>query len=517
MTSIEILGTTSGAEKWQRLAPAAIIHFAIQFVMQFLKQGIQGLAPLGFLAFTAGENRWFFIGLIGIGVATLLLVAAFLSYQKFKFRLSGDTFLIQKGVFKRKRLSLAYDRIQNVAFKQPIYFRPFNLVALGIESAGSSGEEVSLAGIPRSLAEEIRTLIFEKRDEIKLPSDVSQEIEDRGSKEKEADGEEIIKQPISELVRYGLSNNNIWVLASVIAGTFAQVEWDDYVVLAGARDLLEQISAQGKFAAVLVGIGTFAAIVAVLLSVSVLGAIITYYGYRLTRSDGRFHRTTGLFERRETSLPEHKVQSLVIRQAWPARLLNRFHLQLRKVGFSRTNSQNPQRSDSKLLVPSVTAEFSRKFSNLLYPAFDWHSLELKNIHTAFIRRTVVWILIPIAIIPATGLSIAFGPIALIILLLPILLTPLVMLRRVRYGYATDGKFAVIRSGFIGHKLTLFPFYKVQTVRLWQSPGQRKRGLASLSIKLAGFSLEIPYMPLEEARDWRDRILYEVESHKGSWM
>jgi len=519
MISAELLGTQSGADKWQRLAPAAIIHFIVKFIVQFIKQGVQGLLPLGAVILTAGENRWFIISLVLVGVVILLLSGAVMSYFKFRFRLSGDTFLIQKGVFKRKRLSLTYGRIQNIAFKQPIYFRPFHLVVLGVESAGSSGEEVSLAGIPRSLAEEIRSVVFEKRTASPLnANEDAKENNDTDTQALAGDTEEILRQPPSELVRYGLSNNNIWVFAGITAGAIAQIDWDDWFFLADLKHGIETVASQSKLTAALMASGVFISIVLLLLAVSALGAVVTYYNYHLTRSDGRFHRTKGLFERQETSLPENKVQSLVIKQTWPARLLGRFHLTMRQVGFSRSNNGYPgAASNSKFLIPSVTDVFSVDFSAKLYPDFDWSRDQLKPIDRAFTRKIVLWIMLPIAAIPATALTIVFNPLGLLVLLVPFLLAPIIMLVRARYGYATDGKHGIVRSGFIGYKLTIFPFYKVQTVQLWQSPGQRERGLASLTIKLAGFTLEVPYIPLADAQSWRDQILYEIENHKGAWM
>jgi len=519
MTSIEFLGTQAGANKWQRLAPAAIIYFAIRFLVQIAKQGVQGLVPLAAVAVTAGENRWFIIGLIAVAAVTALLVGAFLSFLKFRFRLSDDTVLIQSGVLKRKRLTLSYSRIQNIVFKQPIYFRPFGLVVLGIESAGSSSEEVSLGGIPRALAEEIRTSVFTRKSNL-APNNIDTQNEDAADiPADDAVTEEVIRQPLSELVRYGLSNSQIWVFASLGAALAAQIEWDDYEVLSGLQGQLNALAEQGQFIAAMIAVSGIILSIVLLLGISVIGAIITYYDYHLTWSGGRFHRTRGLFERHETSLPEIKIQSLVIRQSWPARVLNRFHIQLKQVGFSGPGGGQPgmQGGNSKLLVPSVTNVFVQKFSRMVYPEFDWSLGKLKKIHRAYTHRIVLWIMMPIAVIPAIIMSFALSPAALAVTALPLLLAPAVMLRRARYGYATDGIYGIVRSGFIGHRLTLFPFYKVQTVQLWQSPGQRKKRLASLTIKLAGTSLEIPYMALEDAEQWRDTILFQIESRNETWM
>jgi len=518
MSTPAISGTIARVEQWQRLAPAAIIYFIVKIVGQVMKQGMQGLLPIFVIAVSAGEGRWFIISAIATAGAAVLITGAFVSYMKFRFRINEDQFLIQSGVFKRKRLTLGFDRIQNVAFKQPVYFRPFGLVVMVIESAGSSGEEVSLGGIPRPLAENIRAAVFERKSSHHATLTEPQSKNGAAATDPTEIAEEIIHQPIAELVRYGLSNSQIWVFAGIAAGALGQIEWDDFWVLSNVREWLDQISGQSRLAAFALVFGGFIGGFLLLLGVSVIGAIVNYYDYHLTRTHGRFHRTNGLFSKHETSLPEVKIQSLVIRQGWPARLLKRFHLQLKQVGFGRQpGQQGGGQGGSTVLIPSVTDGFAKNFSKIIYSGFNWSAGDLKEIDRAFTRKTIFWIMLPIATIPATTLSIAFDIKALVVLLIPFALTPGVMLRRARYGYASDGEHGIVRSGFFGYKLTLFAFYKVQSVELQQSPGQRRKSLATLTVKLAGSSLTIPYMGLQEAENWRDAILFQIESRNKKWM
>ncbi|UTW58122.1 PH domain-containing protein [Kordiimonas sp. SCSIO 12603] len=511
--------TKLDAGKWQRLSPYAVIYYIVKFISAFVKQGVQSLAPLAAVIFTAGENRWLIIGFIAAGAVVFLLAGAVLSYLKFRFRIANDTFLIQRGVFKRKRLTLTFDRIQNVAFKEPIYFRPFGLVVLSIESAGSSSEEVGLGGIPRSLAEEIRKNVLKVKS--KVHSETGTVAEDTLTAAPDSDdAQTIIKQPASELVRYGLSNNNIWVFAGIIGGSLAQVDWDEYTFAQETENLIVSLIGTSGAALTAFFISVLFFIAFILLMLSAIGAVVSNYNYHLTRHHGRFHRTKGLFERQEKSLLESKIQCLQIDQPWAARLLSRFHLYPKQVGFAKLGQEggeNDMTGAPRFLIPSVTKSFAVDFSKLLYPDFHWEKATLKPIDRMYTRKMLAWVFAPITVLPATSLSIVFSPWFMLILLFPVLAMPFVMLRRSKFGYASDGIHGIIRSGFFGQKLTVFPFFKVQTVQLTQSPAQRKKGLANLVIKMAGTSLQIPFMPLQDAKSWRDRILYEVESNNSSWM
>ena len=84
------------------------------------------------------------------------------------------------------------------------------------------------------------------------------------------------------------------------------------------------------------------------------------------------------------------------------------------------------------------------------------------------------------------------------------------------GYGVVGEYGFIRHGFIGAQTTVFPLFKVQRVDIIQTPGQRKRGLAQLSIHLASHTLNMPYVPVDDAHAFRDLAPYYVESERRCW-
>ena len=86
----------------------------------------------------------------------------------------------------------------------------------------------------------------------------------------------------------------------------------------------------------------------------------------------------------------------------------------------------------------------------------------------------------------------------------------------RFGYSVVGDCGFVRHGFIGTWTTVFPLFKVQRVDIRQTPGQRRKGLANLTIHLASHSLTVPYLPLSDAERLRDLALYKVESSSLAW-
>lgn len=503
------------SDKWQRISPASIIYFVVRFVSSLVKNGLQSIAPVAAVLATAGEQRWLALAALAAAAAILLLVGSFLSYLNFKFRIDKEAFLIRSGVLTRKRLTLGFDRIQNVAFREPLYFRPFGLVILTLESAGSTAEEVNLAGVPRPLAETIRHYVLDRKKSSKTIIAAGQEKSKEAAKEADAPAESLLRQPFAELAKYGISNNNIWVFAGIAAGALAQVDelWESGFMQAVFNMVGETVGTG------IVAIATFAIFMAflvllILMLASVLGAVIVNYKYHLSYADGRYQRTRGLFERQETSVPEVKVQSLKIAQPLIARLLDRFHLTFNQVGFD--GKQSPTKRQ-KFVVPSVTEAFYNQLAHRLFDKTEVLKQELHPVSQKFILRHAIYTFGVPSLLVSGIWVINIGLSGLAPLAISLVVPPFIVLRWRRYGYASDGHHAVVRKGLFGLTLTVFPFYKVQTISISQSPGQRAAGLANLKVQLAGHSLTIPYMPIEDARTWRAAALTQIETQSAPWM
>ncbi|WP_417451775.1 PH domain-containing protein [Kordiimonas sp.] len=502
--------------EWQRLSPVSIVYFVLSFIMGFAKHGIQNAAIFGgIFFFSGGDNRLSVAILVVTAALALLLAASVLSYLNFRFRINKNAFLIHKGVINKKRLTLSFDRIQNIALKEPVYFRPFGLVNMALESAGSANEEVSLAGIDRRLAEQLRQNVLGAPQSASHGSEPEAVKTDNNAEPPQG----LIHHPIGELVRYGLSNNNVWVFAGLAAGAISQV---DEKVGALIKDWLyvpESYIAShstGAVAAVFAGVAVL--VLALLLLGSVLGAIVIYYDYRLSFSDDRFHRLKGLFERSETSLPRNKIQALGIAQPWTARLMHRSHLTLKQIGFAAGYDQpDTGAKQTKFIIPSMTDTQIEALLAKLYPDLVWGSVQFTPINKLYLRR-LFWLDF---MLPSTAVAVLLALIAtpwlLLLMAIPLILYPLLRLRYLKYGYWTNGKYIAVRRGLLGHNLVAFPIYKVQDFKIKRTPGQRRKGLATLVIKLAGHKVSIPYIPYRTALVWRTRTLHTLATDHTPWM
>ena len=86
----------------------------------------------------------------------------------------------------------------------------------------------------------------------------------------------------------------------------------------------------------------------------------------------------------------------------------------------------------------------------------------------------------------------------------------------RWGYAVRGGYGFVRSGLVGSSIAIFPLFKTQRVALRQTPGQRRAGVAHLTLHLASGAMTVPHVPVEDARRMADLALYRTESTQSRW-
>ena len=69
------------------------------------------------------------------------LVTGVISWLRYSYRVEDGELRIESGVFVRKKRYIPFERIQSLDFSEGILQRPFGLVKVRVETAGSSGSQ----------------------------------------------------------------------------------------------------------------------------------------------------------------------------------------------------------------------------------------------------------------------------------------------------------------------------------------------------------------------------------------
>ncbi|MGQ9425922.1 PH domain-containing protein [Gilvimarinus sp. F26214L] len=487
--------------EWRRVSPLAIFYF----VFDALRQAVN-LWPALLAVLAGGEQvRSNFVTFGLPGLLVVFAASVFLHFWFFRYKAEGDRIQLQRGVFSRNRLTLYFDRVQQADIAQPFYFRPFGLATLGLESAGSSRQEVDIPGLRYPEAEALKSAILARRQAAEVRSD-------EGSQPADVEPDFQLHLSWREVLRYGLMYNGLLFLAPVIA-PFTQhlgpsmQDW--FAGLEGTfvhGALAELFNRSRLWLAVLVaGVAVLSGLL-VLFFISMLIALFRFWDYRLTRTGDQFQYRAGLGTVRTRGFRIHKLQQVTVTQGLVARLLRRHTLKISKAGGAGPGQEEHRKH---FLVPVLSNTTLRALEQQLsVPRVRW-----RRVHPAYILLR--------GGLTACALSLV------LLLLRPEFMAgvPLIILACFllawRYwfvlGYYQDGHWTSMRTGLVGSRSTWLPAGKTQKLSVTEPPWLKPWRLANLSVWGADGRVTIPCVPLGVAQAMRDQSLYQAVTFRGRWF
>ena len=519
-------------EDWQILSPVAILYFTASVFKYFFGNLIYLIPALAVSYKSILEHP--FIWLPGILVVFVLLTLfAFVSFKVYRYRLTEDNIEIRCGVFSKKHLNLPFSRVQNIKIEQPIYYRFTGHACLQLDTAGSAKNEAKLVAIKLDFAQKLKTRIQSQVQndtsdtnqqnlsanaaELKIGSVRSQGHQDQLEKV-------LNQRKLSDLVIHGITSNRIWIFLGGLAPFYNNIfnaisEW--LSTLGIDLNKLFSLQTHSLFEVGLYVLSLTMLVMLVLISFSIIGAIVSFYGYTLSKLDDKYIRRSGLFTKHEVSMRLSRLQMIVQKQDWLDVLLKRINLKFEQTS-SFSQNQNSSAANSKIIVPSIRPDESQALIDNAYPNNDLNNLigndRFTSISKGFILRNIVFILMPMWMV-ITSLSITNNKLmtSMLVSVLFLGLCALVILRWKRWGIAKDEHFVYLRKGLIGVDYYCFPTYKVQQTQFKQNLLMKKRQVATVKFILASGALKVPMIPERLAYQLIDESLHQVESCQKSWM
>lgn len=493
--------------EWSRVSPLSMIHQGIVFFRQLIGSNPGPLLGLLAGAYAFAQRSPLMLATTGVTLAGVGLALLIMAWLRFQYRVSADTIQVQQGIFTRQNLTLEFERIQNVRIETPLYLRPFGLARLSIESAGSSSEEVHLPGIPAAHAETLRDRALASRAD----------TDHDGATEEHADTDEatqcLLTRRPSDLVIYGISSPAIlWggaILASVLGAITRRLE-EGNGNLEPVRELAERVPESVSHGWLVVA--GIAILLAAMTVFSVLMALVRYHGYRLEKAGDRYRLHSGLITQREQGLRQYRIQHLRLAQSLVARLFSRHHLTCHQIGMIQPDQ--PDGSGNSLMAPALTLAEQQDLMGHLVPGLNWGALVFHPVSWRFMLPRLgfwggLWL---VAVLGAL-----YQELSPWILTTAPVVPALVALNWRRQGWCLNGQHLILRGGLFGCHYTVFAGFRAQTVRVYESPLQRRAGLANLAIRLGSGGFLAPFLPRKDAEMLMDRLLYQMETSRAPWL
>jgi putative membrane protein len=480
-----------------------MVYFSIRSLSQIFTNGY-ALAPI-LITVLQADSLWV-PALLLSAVIVLIILHSWLVACRFEYRWSESGLMVRQGIFQRAHLDLDYSRIQNVSVLRPFYFKPLGLVALAIDSAGSSEEEITLAALDESLAERLRERIADARLNTESTA-AAVEMQDEPI---------LIERGSLDLVIHGLSSNQAWLVLAGLLGVYSQLPDSIKLSTESVVAFFPESVADATSATIwLIGVALLLVGTALMFGLSVLASLLIYANFRLHRISDGFAVGHGALSRRELQIRQRRIQTVYIQQNWIAKYFSRFNVTLEQL----THGQSVGDGAQKMLVPAVTMAQSQMLVedalDCVYPSIA--AEPYSGVSSLYLRKRWIWLAVfglPLLLV----LFMNFPPWAVLIASTVFLGMGWMTYRSWRVlGVAVNKEHLIFRKGLIGRSYVVVPLSKIQRLKLVQTTFMQGRQVAHLSLVLASRVITVPYLPIQMARELADYALYLVEARPQSWM
>jgi putative membrane protein len=467
------------------------------------------------------------------GAAVLLAVAG-LEWLRRTYALEAGALRMEEGVFGRKLRVVPFDRIQQVDLIRKPLHRLLGVATLRVETAGGgSAAEVDLDAVSLTEAQALRSSLLRAKAGAVAVGAAGGEAVPAEAVAAAPPERVVLRLSLGEVMLAGITGSRAAAVLAVLGPLSQVTDWfpdlSDWLL----RRFNPEAVAPTTPAAFL-AVAVLAAVV--WLGLAAASSVVTDFGFTLARVGGdaepppsmpgahaaglpplvgadtrrRYSEAAlvvrrGLLERREAVLPLARLQVVRIEESLLRRAFGLASIRLQSAGRVARDDQTA----SRLAIPVLPrSDVNRLLGELLPGAAPVPGLLVPP--PAARRRAVVRALLG-WVLPVAAVALALLPVTRLALLAVLVVVPLAVaggLAAYRsLGHAGRDGFLYARRGALIRVTTVVPTVKAQSGRVRSSPFQRRAGLATLHVDIAGGG-PTPRV-LDEAEATAERLLQAV--------
>lgn len=445
------------APEAKRLHPASLIVRWLKIVPQMLAGGI-GLAAT---ASHEGIRRFILFAMFAALVGALF---ALVSWWRFRYTIGPGEIAIEKGVIKRQRRVIPFDRVQDVAIERGLIARLFGTARVRIETGGAAKDEGELDMVALGDAHALRDRVRHGARGADAPEAAAPAAEPVLFA---LDGPRLLLSGL-----FGFSLVFLAAIATLVQQTeqLGFVRWDEWFTAERAEAASHLVTLQRIL--ILAVLIVLAGIIA-----GLVRTVLRDFGFRLTRTEAGLRRRRGLFTLSEVVIPLRRTQAALIESGPVGRAFGWYRLSFQTLG-----------ADRKEGGVQVAAPFARMDEILLilveagFPAPPPREDFRGGPRRALMRWAAPWLALALGATAGAwlfDLRAAFAAIAFVLLGLAAMLH----WRVHRHSADTDALY--VSRGLLKRRLAILPYEKTQIIAVSRGPLQRGLALATIAVDTAG--------------------------------
>lgn len=403
--------------------------------------------------------------------------------------------VIDEGVLSREHRVLPFARIQQADTHQNLVGQVLGLTELKVDVAGSSGStQVKLRLLDAGMALALRDYVLRRRAElhaeatggppgVPAPGRDPAVLAGAGAAtfaDRLAAGAATIGSTV------GAGETPVLTIAparlAIGAMTHTTIALGIPVVAAGALwfaafNIAQSSNRVAGF--ILAGLGLGVVVTLMLVAATVLGSILNHYGFAVSLAGDDIHLRYGLLETRNLTVPRRRVQQITLVDNPLRRLAGLTELHLHTAAAPGAGE-----ATTRFTIPVLAAADADALLRTLMGDDRWRLPPLTPRSSVARRRAIVRrvaAVLAVAVVPA----VVARPAGLILIALALLGIPWGDAAHRRAGQGTTTTVAALAHGVLHHRLDLVPVDRIQSARTTRSVFQRRVGLATLHLDIAG--------------------------------
>ncbi|MGY3316848.1 putative membrane protein [Peribacillus simplex] len=470
----------------KRLHPVAVLLNIIKSVKELV-------IPFLLVVVIPGKNEgipgWVQPLVIAI-IVLLLIINAFLRWLRFTYSIQDGEFRIESGVLIRKKRYIKFDRIHSIDISEGIIQRIFRLVKLNIETAGGAQADAVLSAIRKSEAERINAFISqEKSNNTNNPLD--KDKDEVWGNEDAAKSSSVFKQTLPQLFVMAATSGAVGVFLS--GGIAFISQFDEIIpfkrIFKGYEDFI------GMGTIVLTVLALVALLVVYVLAT--LSMVIKYASFTVIKTDEEIVISRGLLEKRQLTIPIHKVQGIRIMENLIRKPLGLATVYIEYAG----GSMDDKESLSIMLFPLIKKKHLHEKLLEILPVYQT-TMEMTSIPKCALSRFVLRKIL--YIIPIIGALVWFGrPWGFLSLLLLPLAVFWAYMQYKDAGWGIEGNLLQLSSRFFSKQTLIMQRSRIQSITYKKSWFQNRKELATISASIkSGVSSRVGMVVDVEEKDCR---------------
>lgn len=476
---------------------------------------VRGFAPLLLIIFVnkkmdVSVSIW---GMVLLG-CVIAMAIAYLSYRNFLFYIDEqiNSFVIQKGIINKSKVTIQLDKIQQVNLNQNFINRLINVYSVEIDSAGSKDKEATIPSMALVDANILKQILLDYKKEF---SNINVSLDDGVPVLENEQIQEAKRISISTLLKVGVTSNYLYTLGAIML--FFNMLYES---LAKSFSVENYVNTEEVTAYVERGVPTLVLfwlillIVITVLIVNIVRTFLKFWDFKAVLSRGTLMLSQGLISTRNTIIRPERVQKIEVEQNYFQKLFDICALKISQVA-----GEDSENKKSGLQIPGCSFEEKEALLSLLMAPqnADYHTV-LKYNYRYLGFRLFLLIGIPVAIFTLVfRTEFALNTFLIITCSYTIVMT-LALYRLYKVGrlYVSDSFIVVCKGIWDVSHIYLEP-HKIQKIVLLQLWWQESADVGSMRIYTAGGIVSFSTTQYSELVRLRDEWLYRVESTNLQWM